>query len=108
MSKKQDLAISTICIERFFAESEEIILKNPIVINIRKEKDYFIFSSDNDTLKFHLVTKDIDDGIEEAKAILEDHWKDYVLGGLGKLSDKAIEYKERLESLVDNGERNDD
>ena len=108
MSKKQDLAISTIYLKQFFVESEEITLKNPIVIKIREEKDCFIFSSDDDNLRFHLVAKDVDDGIEEAKAILEDHWKDYVLGGLSNLNDKAMEYKERLESLVKNGERNDD
>ena len=105
MSRKQDLAISTIRLRRFFAESEEIILKNPIVIKIRKEKDYFVLSSDDDNLRFHLVVKDIDKGIEEAKAILEDHWKDYVLDGLSNLNDKAMEYRERLKSLVDTGEQ---
>ena len=104
MSKKQDLAISTIRLRRFFVRSEEIILKNPIVIKIREEKDCFIFSSDDDTLRFHLVAKDIDKGIEEAKAILENHWKDYVLGGLENLNDKAMEYRKRLESLVEKGE----
>ena len=88
-------------LKRFFVEGEEISLKNPIVIKIISEKDYFVFSSDDDNLRFHLVTKDIEDGIEEVKEILEDHWKDYVLGGLGKLSDRAMEYKERLESLVE-------
>ena len=93
--------VSTIRIDKFFAESEEITLKNPIVIKIRKEKDCFIFSSDDDDLRFHLVVKDIDKGIEEAKAILEDHWKDYVLGGLNNLNDKAMEYSKRLKSLVE-------
>ena len=95
-----DVKVRTVAIYKFYVDGEEKNFKNPIMVDIKHEKDYIIFSVEEGDLMLHTVANNINDGLKDVLEILEGIWKLYVLAELADLSQSAIEFADYFKSLV--------
>ena len=96
----RDNEIEKINLYKFYVNNKEKKFKNPIIVNIKPEKDYLIFSVEEGDLMLHTVANTIDEGLKDVLEILEEIWKLYVLDELDNMSSGAKEHGKYLESLV--------
>ena len=92
--------VDKINLYKFYVNNKEKKFKNPIIVNIKSEKDYLIFSIEEGDLMLHTVANTIDEGLKDLLEILEEIWELFVLNELDNLSSNAKKYGEYLKSLV--------
>ena len=93
--------VDKINLYKFYVNNKEKKFKNPIIVNIKSEKDYLIFSIEEGDLMLHTVANTIDEGLKDLLEILEEIWELFVLNELDNLSSNAKKYGEYLKSLVE-------
>ena len=96
----KDSEINKINLYKFYVDRKEKKFKEPIVVNIVPDKDYLIFSIEKGDLMLHTAANTIDEGLKNILELLEINWKDFALGELDNLSNRAKEYGKYLKSLV--------